>query len=229
MTESTWSIEQASAWLERRSAALLVGAEGLAPGAVALRARLTASDLPEVPNEARAELEALAAAPPTPTARAAAALLAAHRQAGAVDLGGDGQWAKAGAHPLVELVGSLGRGRCPRCPPPRFGAARSGPAPLAGAACPACGGPLRPDAVLGDEVVDPRRRLEAEYLAARADGVLVIGAERPSHALERVLRAPREEGASVVWVGESAPAGAGAWLRGAPDHTLPALARAFSA
>ena len=145
--------------------------------------RLTVVDIGRDPvktrtsmNEAHKALTRLSSPPASIVA--AAQLIDAHPDWAGVALSSDALLARSGAHPVVELCGRVDRARCASCD--------YGPLDVAEAVCPACGGPLRPDVVLADEVVEPRRRLEAEYVIGRAERLLLLGVD-PSHALTQKL------------------------------------------
>lgn len=130
---------------------------------------LTAADFAIRPAEAvrraAAGVEAARALALGPTLTAIAGR-AVERDAGALSLGPDGLLGRAGDFPLVELAGSLLRGRCAVC--------GFGPLAEPEGHCPACGGVVRPDAVLPDELVASRDRLAAEFVVGRAEAVVLV-------------------------------------------------------
>lgn len=153
---------------------------------------LTRSDLDRDPAQAAARLrphiETAAKLPEHPALNAALRLLEAHPGGGVVSLALDG-WPKAvGLHPVVELYGSLREGRCAPC--------GHGPVDF-DAQCPACGGWVRPNVVLGDEVVEPRRRLEAEFLIGRAQHLVLVGAAIHTPGVPTLLELGRTYGLSL--------------------------------
>lgn len=154
---------------------------------------LIGAELGRDPARAKARAETLAAAahalPPSPELEAVGALLAARPGGGVVSLAADGWPLAAGLHPVVELHGSLRRGRCAVC--------GFGPVDV-GRQCPACGGWIRPDVVLGDEVVDPRRRMEAEFLIGRSAQMVLVGVSIDTPGIEIVQRIAEDYGLGVT-------------------------------
>lgn len=138
----------------------------------------------------------------------------------------DGLHAEAGSRSLIEIHGTIHRLRCTECPHsrrvPDFSGMRIPPE------CPLCGGLLRPDVVLFEEMLPEReiRRLEAvlargvdlvvsigttsvfPYIAgpvwwARQAGVATVeinpGETAVSHVVQHRLRAGAAETMAVLW------------------------------
>lgn len=143
---------------------------------------LAGADYVRQPAEARARADrGIAAARALAVGPAVEAMAdrAQERDAGALSLGPDGLLARAGEFPLLELAGSLLRGRCAPC--------GFEPLPEPTGTCPVCSGLVRPDAVLSDEVISPRNRLAAEFVIGRAEAVVLVEVD-PYPASELIVR-----------------------------------------
>lgn len=258
MSLPEWPASRAAAWIDEAPgvAVLFGGALARAAGIDVTVGGARGEGFRRQPERAALEaagaVEAARRAPLPPAAVAIARLLASHPQAGAVALEPDGFLLRAGAHPTVELRGSLLRRRCAAC--------GFGPLGSEHPCCLACGGAPRPDVVLVDEVLDPRRRLEAEYLVARAKRILAVGVGGPAWSEHRggdaepassrpeaspiehetfssggstaraLLRAAVEDGAEVLVIGPSPgelSRGTVGVVAGDPDRALPALLDAW--
>jgi NAD-dependent deacetylase len=112
----------------------------------------------------------------------------------------DGLHARAGSRRVVELHGSAFRTRCidPACALAPF--ADDAPHADGPPACPACGGPLRPDVVLFDEPLP----VDAEWAAKQAlrdcDLFVAIGSSGTVSPASNFVRSARYEGARTVFV-----------------------------
>ena len=120
----------------------------------------------------------------------------------------DGLHALAGSRQLIEIHGRIGDTRCMACGAGRAFdraslAALTGP-PL----CTACGGTLRPGAVLFGEALptEPLRRLEAGFLRRTPDLTVVVGTTALFPYIVEPVRLAREQGRLTVEINPEATA-----------------------
>lgn len=109
----------------------------------------------------------------------------------------DGLHAAAGSRSVIELHGSLERGRCVRC-----GAASAlppGPLSALPPLC-TCGAPLRPDVVLFGEMLPPGAYERAEEAAEACDLFFVVGTSAVVYPAAMLPRTAKSSGAFVVEV-----------------------------
>ena len=201
----------------------------------------------------------MAAAEPNRGHRALARLETAGLVEGVVTQNVDGLHGRAGSRRVVELHGALGRVVCLGCDTAldradvqrQIAHANPGwtqaPAPLAPdgdveveagiarfvpPACPACGGPLKPDVVFFGESVPKPRVARAAGVVSRADALLVVGSSLAVYSGYRFVRQAEAEGTPVAIVTLGQTRGhrhAAVALDARLGQALPALADALGA
>jgi NAD-dependent deacetylase len=128
------------------------------------------ANLPDSYRWYRARAAEVAAAQPNPAHVALARLEAIVPEMLVVTQNVDGLHARAGSRNLIELHGHLREARCDRCPA-RLPWADAPDTPT----CPTCGGMLRPDVVMFEEMLSKAALSEARNAARRCDVLLSIG------------------------------------------------------
>lgn len=175
----------------------------------------------------RRRLALLRDARPNPAHLALARLEAAGRLRAVITQNVDGLHQAAGSRRVLELHGSLHRAACATCGARRpiaelEAALARGALPV----CPACGGLLRPDVVLFEELLPADVYAEAEALCRRADVLLVVGSSLQVTPAASLPEVTLEAGGRLIIVNqEPTPLDHAALvLRGRAGTILPPLA-----
>jgi NAD-dependent deacetylase len=108
----------------------------------------------------------------------------------------DGLHHTAGSRRILELHGSIWRLRCSACR--EHWEDRRAPIPEPVPTCPACGEPARPDVVWFGETLDIEILQRAQYAAARAKLMLIIGTSAVVHPTAAIPLVARNAGAHLV-------------------------------
>jgi NAD-dependent deacetylase len=137
----------------------------------------------------------------------------------------DGLHQRAGSRDVIELHGNLREARCADC-----GARVAWSAAPARPLCPSCGGMLRPDVVMFEEMLTAAAMERAHFAAASADLLISVGTSNLVWPAAELPLIARRSGASVVIVNpdlDGQPSGQRVtYLRGRAGQVLPSLVTA---
>lgn len=181
----------------------------------------------------RARLLLLAGAEPNPGHYALAQLEARGVLAAVITQNVDGLHHAAGSRRVIELHGNLREAACIRC-------GWVGPISVIREAlnlgtlpeCERCGGRLKPNVVLFEELLPETAYLAAEEACRRADALLVVGSSLQVTPAAWLPEVAHRHGAAVIILNDEPTAMdhlASVLLRGRVGEVLPTLARAVEA